>query len=273
VVDDCRAAEAAARPLAGSPFVAILAETRDRFFVVREEPIALVAIAKDGSGERVIATLPGDLVPTLMTAEPSPSGRLVALGAADRGDFFGHRHLFVADAEKGGIVLEKRGIEVRVSMSSSRSPSLAFTWLDDGTLRYSETRAKGRVVDLDPDAAIYWIDVRVPSGDVVKSARRGRVGLRHEKPLRDGEAEEVPTGRRTQGLFDLEPGRLYFRGAAEPLLDTAGANGNVTWAEIAISKDGRFAAFSGKAGAVIADGVSKSTRLALPGSCHGLQWR
>lgn len=269
VVDDCGAAGAVARPIAGgSPFVAILAETRDRFFVVRDEPHALVAIAKDGSGERVVAELPSDLVPTLMTAEPSPSGRLVAIGAADRGDFFDHRHLFVADAEKGGIVYEKRGVFVRVSMLSSQSPSLAFTWLAEDRLRYSESRPG----PLEPEAA--WVDIRVPSGEVLATTPRGPVGLRHPKPLRDDEPEEpAPGARTTRGLFDLEPGRLFFRGEREPILDTVDVRGQVTWAEIAISSDGRFAAFRGKDGAMIADGESKSTRLAVPGWCYALQWR
>lgn len=270
VVDDAASPEAAARPLAGaSPFVAILAETRDLFFVVREEPIALVAIPKDGSGERVIATLPDDLVPTLMTADVSPSGRLVGVGAADRSDFFGHRHLFVADVEKGGIVFEKRRIPVAVSKFSSQSPSLVFTWLDDERLRYSESRSTA----IEPDAA--WVDIRIPSGEVLATTPRGPVGLWHDKPLRDGEAAAAPveSDRRSEGLFDLEPGRLFYRGEKSPLLDTVDARGQMTWAEISVSRDGRYAAFRDQNGAVIADGESKSTRVALPGWCYALHWR
>jgi hypothetical protein len=148
-----------------------------QFLVVRGQPPTLWAVGKDGKGKQRVFEFDREAVPPLFTAEFSPSGNRLAVGVATKDSFFRFRDLLVIDVKAGRLACSIPRVPVRVSVLSSSSPSLEFTWLDDERLRYSESRVT------EEGAYFQWVDVNIVSGKRLgEKPYSQHLGLSHEKP-------------------------------------------------------------------------------------------
>ncbi|MBI4586138.1 MAG: hypothetical protein HY717_19175 [Planctomycetes bacterium] len=166
---------------------------------------------------------------------------------------------FIMDLEKGSAaqllkethgrqIFELKGICIALSPRGESSEPLAFAWLDEERIRYSESRfsSKGEEAG-DLEFSLQWVDVDVKTGKKLGAGvywphipGGGFVQQCHSKPRR----EVLPApGTPAPGLFEKRQDMLFFKGETEPLVSFRTEGGGIENEEIHISREGEWAAF------------------------------
>ncbi len=146
------------------PFGSLLEISKDHFWVLRGNPVALWKISKDGREKKKLFVLPDECVPSLSTHAFSPDGKQLAFGLATRASFFKFRDLIVFDLATGKQIFKESQIHVEASGLSSHAPRLKVTWLDQDRIRFSETKLTSKEETFDREGYFQWVDVNIRTG-------------------------------------------------------------------------------------------------------------
>ncbi len=221
-------------------------------------------ISKDGKDKKKIIDMPSEWTLSMLTAGLSPNGKLLAIGVTNNNDFFGHRDLIIIDIEKSTIAYEYKGIPVQVSPLSSQSPSLNFIWLTDDTIRFSETVPISKKIN---DGYFQWVDLEVATGKRLLEQKYSSIELAHSDP-----AGGKPI-RRTEGFFDVQWNKLFFKGEAEPIACTS-YNKKGFSSELAACPGGEWAAYICYEDSIVylVNGRDKTKKKIAEGYYYALCW-
>lgn len=206
------------------------------YFVDSRPPEIWTALHKTGTARRV-AVVPSDVDAentSAITAAVSPDGRHVAVGIpGPPGNESGFR-LFAFDTMTQAVVAELDGIPQGIGMLSSDSPRIAMAWVNDRTLRFSET--VGSVVD----GSFQWVDWDIRTGQRIGEHVYGPVGLSHPTPNPESlsDPREEPF---TRGAFAWTTHALYLRDNQSTPIFEAGQDKSGQIGTVRVSPDGQWA--------------------------------
>jgi hypothetical protein len=228
-------------------FQRVLAVTRNWFWVIRGQPPVLWKIHKDGKRKGKVYEFAKGSVPPLFSWAFAPNRRLLAVGVARRDSFYKYRDLLVIDIRRCKLVFRLTRVPMTVSSFYSGIPYLKFTWLNNRRIRYSETK----ITDpgnqgLPPEGYFRWVDVDVVSRERLREKKYSTyLHLRHRKPPGEQKGAIAKKARRGPvGFFEKGGNRLYYRGSRQPVTASLGENNQWQTQDVAISLDGRWAAFT-----------------------------
>lgn len=259
----------------GDDDVARVLELRDGecWAVVNGPTPELRRIPLAGGPSTLALDLGADAMPELLTQALSPSGNLLAVGIARTGDPFDHRALVAVDLRTRKTIFSLPEIATTVSPLSSQMPYLEMTWVDENTLRFSETQPDASGGAARMSGSFVWVDLEVKTGKRLRERRYSGLELRHTKPPAD---DALPADARTRialGEFERESWRFFYAGEKEPLRDGGGQEIDAA-TEKAFSPDGRWLAVAAKDSSEVAvmDGLERRTRRVIQGWGYELTW-
>lgn len=228
-----------------------------------------------------------------LTVEISPSGKYSAtsfptyMGAGLR----------ISEIATKRCIFERKDIDISVSPYSSDLPNLAFKWIDDQHLRYSETQNRRQSQTSGLGRVFVHVDIDVTTGQRVRERVFASMWLLHyvgSKNVDDGnwwpDADANPFGQRTHklsrppevaprrriGPFELEGRRLFYLGESNPILDGPAIENAADRPLPFFSNDGDFAvdvraSEGGHEFVLIGDRGSKPLVLSKK-PCRNLKW-
>lgn len=260
--------DAEIRPLSADAFGRILhADERRLFVLAGDEGAELRRIDLPSGAGIKLTDLPQDRMASLATFALSPNGARFAVGGTDG-------TLRIHDAETGALVRERKGLRIDVSPLASSIARLRVAWIDDATVRYSETRGGER-----PAAAggrFWFVDWNVDRDATVAERDYAPVGLSHGDPAAPVEAPASRPARSVAGLFERATGRVFFAGEARAAADCRNSRGEEEWGDVVLAPDGAFALVRERVGArvltTLLDGRAKSKRVLHDGWTRNLGW-
>lgn len=241
--------------------------------VVHGAPPELRRIALDGSGSRKVLELGDDVMPNLLTHALSPSGNLLAVGIAHTNDPFEHRALTVLDLRTSEGLLSLDHIPCVVSPLSSQMPYLEMNWVNEETLRYSETHTDGPEGARAMSGSFWWVDLDVKTGKRLQERRYSGLELRHTQPPADDSLPPAADAVIPLGKFARQSWKFFFADEKEPLLDGCGKEIDAASGK-AFSPDGRWLAVASQdsTDTQLIDGADKSRRSVLKRWSYELVW-
>jgi len=205
------------------------------YLVEGSPPEIWTALYKRGTARR-IATLPphcgeAHTIHQVSTAL-SPGGRLLALGIPPA-ENTGYE-LHVVDTISGELVGKMEDVRLDISPLSSSMSRFEMVWLDDTTLRFSETvgdRFAG---------SFRWVDWNPRKNQRTLEHVYGPMGLDHAKPSPTSlsDPRDLPFQR---GAFAWTDKALYRIGDLDRPIAEAGQGGSGQIGTIRVSPDGQWA--------------------------------
>jgi hypothetical protein len=258
--------DAEARRLTADAFGRILhADARRLFVLAGEEGTELRRIDLPSGAATKLTDLPKDRMASLATFALSPNGARFAVGGTNG-------TLRIHDAETGALVRERKGLAVAVSPVSSSIARLRVAWIDDATVRYSETRDVERLFE--GGGRFWFVDWNVDRDATVAERDYAPVGLSYGDPAAPVEAPASRPARSVAGLFERETGRVHFAGEARAAADCRNSRGEEEWGDVVLSPDGAFALvrerIGGRVLTTLLDGRAKSKRVLHDGWTRNL---
>lgn len=200
--------------------------------------------------------------------EISPSGKFVAAAYSLNPGWA----LRVFERATGKCVFEKSGFNLDVSPLSSQMPQLVFTWIDDGVIRYSETRAKESVDHMVTDGDFAWVDMEIATGKILREHIYGPMGLSHQKPPI---VIETPPLRGKFGEFEVDGKKIFRKGESEPIVELKSDKASI-FPEMSFSRDGAYVVFARCANRGdelnLIGGKAKEPFAFFKKWCYGLFW-
>lgn len=288
--------------------VRVVAIEKEYFLVVANATAPeLWRVSMDGRTKKKLLEMDADCDRPITNCSLSPTGKYAALGAVGSQRDLGLRNLVVYDLRMQEQVYELKNIRVGSTRWTEPREAFYFIWLDDERIRFSESvvttatllkaarrkkdgveRSVAEGVEVEGKykrGVIQWVDVNV------KTKRRLREHVyrsississpptSHHMPTRDHDANTNNPNddpfREEIGFFKTSGGRLYFRGESDIVGDITDGNGMIVSAEMAVSPEGKWAAFMSEKNqyaTVLVNGKTQEKQVVMHGWCRGFKW-
>ena len=244
------------------------------WFILGDTKNELWRVSKDGLDKKKIIDIPSEWYIPMLNVELSPNGKLLALGVANTNNdnSLEQRDLIIVDTEKSTIVYEYKRINVEVCHPSNTIPSLNFIWLNNETIRFSETAIISQTNRFKFQGYFQWVDLEIATGKRLLEQKYGAIGSSHEYPSKDTLIVEKPL-RRTEGFFDVQWDKLFFKGEPEPIA-CIHYNKKGFSSEFAVCPGGEWATYICYEDSIVylVNGKDKTKKKIAEGYCYALFW-
>jgi hypothetical protein len=223
--------------------------------ITADEPRELIRLTNGGEVASAIR-IESNWIAEWIEIVPSPDGKFLALSVLRNDQSFNDRRdLVLARVSDGKLLNRVNDVVTNIWLSSITQP-INMNWLDSNRLFFKN------------------LNLETPKlGSMVLDANQ--LAVRKPTPAEQLAANPAESDQRERvGHFETEFGKVWFAGDTEPAGNVLNKKGIHESAELKLSDDGRWAAFSAPftKGVFVLDGEKRSKHKVLEGWIYGLWW-